>query len=103
MAESKTDKSQDVTIAVLANDVAYVKKAVDKISTTLEILEKNYVKRTEVELLLKDADQIHKDLAQSIKAIELDVAVSKTQVKTWGAAAVLALGILQFVISIFIK
>lgn len=103
MTERYTDKNQDVTIAVLSNDIAYVKKAVDTITAKLDILERSYVKRSEVDLLLKDADQIHKDLAASIKAIELDVAVFKTQVKTWGAAAVLALGILQFVISVFIK
>lgn len=101
--ENKQDHNQDVNIAVLTNDVGYIKKEVGNISTKLEILEKNYIKRTEIESLLKDAEATHKELAQSIKSIELDVAVFKTQVKTWGAAGVLALGILQFAISIFIK
>lgn len=101
--ENEQDKKQDVTIAVIKTDIGYIKNEVGNISAKLEILEKSYIKRSEINLLIKDADTLHKELAQSIKAIELDVAVFKTQVKTWGAAGVLALGILQFVISIFIK
>lgn len=97
------DKTQDVRLAVIENDVGYIKKAVGEIGAKMDILERSYVKRSEVDLLLKDADQIHKDLAASIKTIELDLAVFKTQIKTWGAAAVLALGILQFVISVIVK
>jgi len=97
------DKNQDVTLAVLKNDVDYIKKEVTSISTTLGIMERSYVKRSEVSGHLKDADEIHGDLLASIKAIELDVAIFKTQVKTWGAAAVLAMGIVQFLIAAFIK
>lgn len=97
------DKAQDITLAVLKNDVDYIKKEVGSIGGKLDILEKNYIRRSEVDGLKKDADSQHKELNESIRIVELDLAVFKTQVKTWGAAAVMALGILQFVISAFIK
>lgn len=97
------DVKQDVTLAILKTDMEYLKREVGGIGTKLDILEKNYVKSTELESFKDDADDIHKTLAATIKAIELDLAVFKTQIKTWGAAAVLALGISQFVISLILK
>lgn len=86
------EKNQDVTIAVIKNDVDYIKKEVNGIVGKLEVLERSYIRRDEVE------DGMGGMLA-SIKTLELNLEIFKTQVKTWGTAALLLLGMLQFAIS----
>lgn len=96
------DKNQDTAIALLSKDVDYIKKEVGTISEAVKkIAEKDYVTRAEATQLVKDAEKTHGELDTEINTIRLDLEVFKTQVKTWGAAAVLALGIIQFAISYF--
>lgn len=96
------DKNQDTLIALLSKDVDYIKKEVGEISASVKkIAEKDYVTRAEATQLVKDADKAHGELDTAISTIRLDLEVFKTQVKTWGAAATLALGIIQFAISYF--
>lgn len=86
------DKNQDVTIAVIKNDVDYIKNEVNGIVGKLDILERNYIKRSEVEEGLKT-------MTTNIETLRLNLEIFKTQVKTWGTAALLLLGMLQFAIS----
>lgn len=86
------DKNQDVTIAVIKNDVDYIKKEVNGIVGKLDILERNYIRRSEVEEGLKT-------MTTNIETLRLNLEIFKTQVKTWGTAALLLLGMLQFAIS----
>ena len=98
------DKNQDTNIALLQQDMNYLKKQIDDISNNVKKLaEKEYITRPEILTLQKDAEKEHIRLNDEIQSIRLNLEVFKTQVKTWGAAAVLALGILQYAISIFIK
>lgn len=96
------DRTQDTAIALLGKDIDYVKKSVDDIAAAVKkIAEKDYVTRGEVTAKEKAAGVEHTKLGDSIAAIKLDLEVFKTQVKTWGAAATLALGIIQFALSYF--
>lgn len=98
------DKNQDTAIALLQQDMTYLKKQVDVISENVKkIAEKDYITRPEVAAIQKDAEKEHLRINDEIQSIRLNLEVFKTQVKTWGSAAVLALGILQYVISVFIK
>lgn len=96
------DRNQDTAIALITKDIDYIKKEVGTISEAVKkIAEKDYVTRTEAQQLVKDAEKTHNEQDTAIQTIKLDLEVFKTQVKTWGAAAVLALGIVQFAISYF--
>lgn len=96
------EKNPNESIAVMANDISYIKKAIEKIESRLEIMDTHYAKREEMDTLKQEAERIHGGLAKRIKDLEEESAstmVFKTQVKTWGSAAVVASGILQFILN----
>ena len=98
------DRNQDTAIALITRDVDYIKKEIVNISTAVsKIADKDYVTRAEITAIGKDAEKQHIKINDEIQTIRLSLEVFKTQVKTWGAAAILALGILQFTISVFLK
>jgi len=101
--EKQKDKNQDTNIALLQQDIEYIRKEVGSMSDILKRVEKNYINRGELELILKDWDSIHKDISKEIETIKIDLAVFKTQVKTWGGAGIIALGIAQYIISLIVK
>lgn len=100
MADNQ-DTQQDITIAVIKNDLEYIKREVGGITGALKILENNYMRRVDVESVVKDLSAEDKRLDKKLEVLKLEVAVFKTQIYTWGAAAILVLGIVQFIISKF--
>lgn len=99
----KDDKQQDVAIAEMARDIAYIKAAISKIDARLDIMDSNYIKREEALSLKKQADEIHADHEARIRKLENGTDVFRTQVKTWGTVALIALGLVQFLINFAFK
>jgi len=97
------DKNQDVTLAELKKDMEFLKDGMQKITATLTVLQENYIKRTEIEEIRKSNNQVHKDLEKRITLAELGLEVFKTQVKTWGSAGIMAIGVMQYIISILTR
>lgn len=96
------DEKQDVSIAVMARDISYIKESLKKIDTRLEIMDGHYIKRVEVETMKVEADKVHADLEVRLRSMELDYAKFQTQVRTWGIVAVMGLGVVQFLIGKFL-
>jgi len=101
--EKQKDKNQDTNIALLQQDIGYIRKEVGNMSEILKRVEKNYVNRGELELILKDWDTVNKEIAKDMEALKIDLAVFKTQAKTWGGAGILALGVAQYIISLILR
>jgi len=97
------DKNQDVTLAVLKSDMEYLKREIGTITSTLSILQENYIKRKEIEEIGRNNNKIHEDLNKRLTITEMGLEVFKTQVKTWGSAGILAIGIMQYFISMITK
>lgn len=102
------DNKRDEAIAVMANDMTYIKASLQKIDQRLEIMDSHYIKREEVMQLRSEADKVHAGHEARIKSMEIESALQKeinsvfrAQVKTWGSAAVIASGIIQFLIGKF--
>jgi len=101
MAKKDTGETQNESIAVMANDIGYIKESIGKIEKRLEAMDDHYAKREEMDAFKKEADRIHCGHVDRIKVLEEETEstkVFKTQVKTWGSAAVVASGILQFIL-----
>lgn len=101
MAEKET---QSESIAVIANDIGYIKKAIEKIEGRLEVMDSHYAKREEMEAFKLEADRVHCGHVDRIKKLEEEsesTMVFKAQVKTWGSVAVIASGIIQFILGKF--
>lgn len=75
------DKTQDIILAVLSNDVSYIKKAIEGISAQLKEMDSNFAKRVEVELITNDHEK-------RIRRLE-----------TWGFMALGALAIFQIIVN----
>lgn len=103
------DKNQDQAIAVMANDIGYIKRAIEKIDARLEIMDGHFIKRDEVHVMKAEADKVHQDYDNRLRSIETSFAVEKqanavfqAQVKTWGTVAIILSGIIQFLIGKFL-
>lgn len=106
--ERMEDQNQDKAIAVMATDISYIKKAIEKIDQRLEIMDSHYIKRDEVHALKVESDKVHEGYEKRIKDLEINTALDRqsnavfqAQVKTWGSVAIIASGIVQFIISKF--
>lgn len=103
------DTNQDKAIAVMANDISYIKDSLRKIDQRLEIMDSHYIKRDEVQNMKVEAEKIHDAQEKRIKELEINAAldrqagaVFRAQVMTWGAAAIVVSGIAQFLIGKFL-
>jgi len=97
----------------MANDIDHIKKTMDEVKVTLVSLDKHYMRRDEVEGFIRETNREHDNIHNRIdEVIDSHVApiqksirsqeTFQTQVKTWGAAAVVALGIIQFLVGKFL-
>lgn len=94
-------ETKEVSIAVMARDIQYIKESILKIDQRLELMDGHYIKRVEVQQMKEEADKIHEANSRAIRALELDYATFKSQVKTWGSIAIIAVGVIEFIISRF--
>lgn len=106
--ERREDSNQDKAIAVMATDIGYIKKAIEKIDARLELMDGHFIKRDEVNNIKLEADKLHAEHEKRLREIETNFAVEKqasavfqAQVKTWGSVAIIASGIIQFIIGKF--
>ena len=88
------EKAQDVNIAVMANDIQYIKSSLARVENTLAAMDGHYLRVEDFGKHLKE----HEDFRRALQ----DLDNFKTQVKTWGTAALIILGIAQFLISKFL-
>ena len=100
--EEKEDTKQDKAIAVMANDISYIKKAIEKIDYRLELMDNHFVKREEVNQIKLDNDKAHCDHETRLKNMELSYMELKTRVVTWGTIAIIILGAAEFIIGKFL-
>jgi hypothetical protein len=95
MSENKEDKKQDVDIALLSQNITHITRAISRIEGRLDIMDKNYIHREEVNKELYGEE----GLKPRMRNIEIDYATFKSKVLTWGAAGVVVLGVAQFVLA----
>ncbi len=103
MTSPQSDGKQNVAIAEMARDIAYIKEAISKIDARLDIMDSNYIRREEVLNLKKQADALHADHEERIRSLEKSMDVFRTQVKTWGTVGIIAIGVIEFLINIFLR
>lgn len=109
--EARTEKYQynlQQTIALLAQDVGYIKNSVEGMKTHIERIDDNYVGKLEwkqflvaQEMWQKDFEKTNKSMTDDMHKQNISFAVFQAQVKTWGTVAILFMGLLQFVIGKF--
>jgi len=98
------EKNQDVALAVAIRDIGELKDSIKEIKDGVnEIRTKDYVRRDEVESLIRGINEAGAKVDKNIQAIELDLAVFKTQIRTWGGAAVLLLGLIQYAVGLLVR
>lgn len=99
---AKPQEKQEVNIAVMANDIKYIKDSLVKIDARLEAIDGYYLHRDEFNEYKKErktsVDDVIKEHTDSLR--ELDT--FKAQVKTWGTVAIILVGILEFIINRFL-
>jgi len=81
-----TRQNEDVSIAVMATDIAYIKESLKKIENTLTVMDGSFVKKDD----LKDMVKIDDDHEKRIRRLE-----------TWGFTAIGALAVIQFALNYF--
>ena len=105
-----TNSVQDKKIAVMSNDIAYIKERANKIESKLDILIENYVTREELqswfERMHEESDKrfegVNKRVNENRELAEkatIELTLFKSQVKTGGAVVLFVLGIVQWIIS----
>lgn len=85
---------QEVNIAVMANDIKYIKDSLAGIQTQLASMDGVYVHRDEF-------NDYKVAMVENQKKTD-DLVLFRAQVKTYGAAALILMGIIQFLISKFL-
>ncbi len=88
LEETKMSQNNEKDIAVLATDIKYLRSAMERIEKRFDLMNDHYVKKEEFETL---KGGLHNHL--------LDYSVFKTQIKTWGSAAILVSAVVQFIIA----
>ncbi len=98
--------SPETNIAVLANDVAYIKESVKTINDTLSLMEKDFVRRSEFDSYKDQQTQMAQDTklalsshAASISTNDIAIVTLKTQLRIWAVAGGVILAITQSVIT----
>lgn len=87
MAKSKKEQqNEEVSIAVMATDISYIKESIKGIEATLKIMDGNFVKKDD----LKEMIKIDDDHEKRIRRME-----------TWGFTAIGALAVIQFALNYF--
>lgn len=95
-------QSTETSIALIHKDIGFIKDSMKKVTETLEIMERDYVKRSEFEPV-KNAHQLSLDKhAQEISTANVTLTNFITQVKTWGAIGGVGVSILTAVITALI-
>lgn len=93
-----TSDKENMSIAVIANDIGYIKKSIQSIEDRFKDIDNKYVRKDEA---LKE-HQKFEEAIENLSKIVQEHDRFQIQVKTWGAAAVLVLGIVQFLIAKFL-
>ena len=83
-----------VQMETISKDIKEIKDGTTKRIDDLE-KEKLNMKDSYTELYKKDSDKVHEDLEKRLRNVESVI----VRIVTWGSAAMLALGILEFVIN----
>lgn len=92
---SNPNESQNVSIAVMATDIKYIKEAVAKLDSRLQLMDGHFVKREEMDSFKEDADKIFDSHNESIRELELTIENLSTTIKIWGTIAGIIIGIIE--------
>jgi len=90
-------ENHDTTIAVMANDIAYIKQSVDDLRFRLEEIDRDYIRKSEADERTKQANEIHNKIFEKIDHLQ----TFKTRATTLGAVGMVALGVLQWALAVF--
>lgn len=85
MAKSNK-QNEEVSIAVMATDISYIKDSIKNIDAQLKVMDGNFVKKDDLEEMVKVDD----DHEKRIRRME-----------TWGFTAIGALAVIQFALNYF--
>lgn len=97
LASAKT--AADIAAAVLGNDIKYIQKDIAEINTLLHSLSTEYVTKETMDTATGESNLIHVDHETRIRLLEK----TATQIMTWGTVAMLAIGVIEFLIVHFVK
>lgn len=100
MTES-TEKDESVLMAKMSTDINYIKDTTGKIEKKLDVIDKNYVSRSEFSNSKHAASGERKDIKDEMSSLRIDYVTFKTKVATWGTVGLILLGISQFILSKF--
>ncbi len=81
--------------------VADIKDMRDSTLSRLSKVEAEKLDRTEANRLQSEALEVHTDHEERLRVIEENQTTFRAQVKTYGASAVIALGIIEFLLNFF--
>ncbi len=85
MVKQTDNQKQNTSMAVMANDIGYIKLSIQDINVQLKEMDHNYVSK-------EDLAPVEKDHETRIRRLE-----------TWGFTAIGALAIIEFVLTYFKK
>ena len=98
--------SPETTVALLAQDIGYIKESVGKIEGTLSNMEKDFVRRSEFETYKVEQSKNSQDTklsissqAAAISTNDIAIATLKTQIRIWAIAGGVILATAQSVIT----
>jgi small nuclear ribonucleoprotein (snRNP)-like protein len=100
--DEAVNNDQNSSIAVIQNDIRYIRGFLRGIDRRLEIMDGNFVKRDEFLKYQQETEKRSSSHDLAIRKLELDATIYLTQVKTWGTMAIIVLGVLQFIIGKFL-
>lgn len=78
--------SEQTTIALMGQDIGYIKKSIENMEASLRSIDSNFVKKED----LKDINVIQADHETRMRRLE-----------TWGFTAIGALAVIQFALNYF--
>jgi len=81
-----TKNSEQTTIALMGQDIGYIKKSIENMEASLKSIDNNFVKKSD----LSDMVKIDDDHEKRIRRME-----------TWGFTAIGALAVIQFALNYF--
>ena len=87
---------------LLSKDIEFIKQSIEDIKATLKIMDANYVRHEEYHKHVTDDQIIHNDIEARMRNAEKELTTFRSQVATWGTAALIAMSIIQFFLNRFL-
>jgi hypothetical protein len=91
--------NETTTVAVMANDIGYIKKAIEKIDERLDVMDSHYIRRDEVMDLEKSNKKAHEALDFQLREHSLKMGTYNTYFMAIGIVIAASWAVLLLFIS----